>query len=126
MSRGNNQLTENKTNGRQPDGWRVDIMNNTIILLKGEAGLTNATEMKRFGKGHTIWGIDNNPEELKRWNIEQEAEAKEELAKYRCSYHSNGHMTWIKEYALEYCECDEEGEFIQGSDYDLADEESEE
>lgn len=101
-------------------------MNNTIILKKGEAGLTNATEMKRFEKGDTIWGNDRNPEELKRWNIDQESEANEELAKYRCSYRSNGHMTWIEEYVLEYCECDEDGEFIQGSDFDLAEEELEE
>lgn len=98
-------------------------MNNTIILLKGEAGLTNATEMKRFEKGGTIWGNDSNPEEIKRWSIDQEAEARAELAKHHCSYQSNGHMTWVEEYALEYCECDEDGEFIQGSDFDLAEDE---
>lgn len=27
-----------------------------------------------------------------------------------------------REYALEYCECDEDGEFIQGADFDLAEE----
>lgn len=96
-------------------------MNNTIILLKGEALLTRG-EYKKFNKGDTIFGNDSNPEELKRWSIEQEQEAKEELAKYACTYHENIETWSIEEYALEYCECDEEGEFLQGSDYDLAEE----
>lgn len=97
-------------------------MYNTIILKRGEAGLVNATEMKRFDKGDTIWSIDREPEEVKRWSIEQKDEAEAELTRHRCSYCDNGHMTWIEEYALEYCECDENGKFIQGSDYDLAEE----
>lgn len=32
-------------------------------------------------------------------------------------------LTYIDEWALEYCECDEDGEFVEGSDYDMADEE---
>lgn len=95
-------------------------MYNTIILKKGFATLTN-NEMKKFEKGDTIWGVDRDSEELKRWNIDQEDAAKAELAKYRCSYSSNGVLTDIEEYALEYCKCDEDGEFIEGSDYDLAD-----
>lgn len=93
-------------------------MFNTIILKKGYARLTNK-EYKGFSKGDTIWGIDRNPEELKRWNIEDKEEAEKELAKYRCTY-SGGNLWDIEEYALEYCECDEEGEFVEGSDYDLA------
>lgn len=96
---------------------------NTIILKKGYSSLTN-NEYKKFEKGDTIFGDDSNPEELKRWNISQKKEAEEELKNYNCEYRyyalSN---SWdIEEYALEYCECDEDGEFIQGSDYDLAEE----
>lgn len=96
-------------------------MNNAIILQRGEASLTNG-EYKKFDKGDTIWGVDSEPVELKRWNVEQEAEAKAELAKYKCTYsNSSGGNVWdIEEYALEYCECDEHGEFLQGSDYNLA------
>lgn len=96
-------------------------MYNTIILKKGYARLTES-EYKNFQKGDTIYGVDSEPEELKRWGIEDEEQAKEELAKYRCTYiESNG---WdIEEYALEYCECDSEGEFISGSDYELAEKE---
>lgn len=94
-------------------------MNNTIILLKGEALLTR-DEYKKFSKGDTIWGIDRTPEEIRRWNIEQKQEAKEELEKYACTYHENAETWSVEEYALDYCECDEEGEFVQGSDFDLA------
>ena len=97
-------------------------MTNTIILRKGTARLTSG-EMKNFTKGDTICGIDSNPEELKRWSIEQEEEAKKALSNLKCSYRQpNGSYTVIEEYALEYCECDEDGEFVSGSDFDLADE----
>lgn len=90
---------------------------NTIILIEGFEVLTDK-EYKNFEKGNTIWGIDNNAKEVKRWSIEQEDEAKAELAKLTCEY-ANGHIT---EYALEYCECDEDGDFICGSDFELAEE----
>lgn len=97
-------------------------MHNTIILLKGEETLTNKYEMKNFEKGDSIWGNDSTPEELKRWSMEEETEAKAELAKYKNSYSTNDVITYIEEYALEYCACDEDGEFLEGSDYELAEE----
>ena len=96
-------------------------MNNTIILLKGEERLTN-TEYKKFAKGDTIFGDNSNPMELKRWDIEQKEEAKAELMKHKCSYSKDIELHYIEEYALEYCKCDEDGEFVEGSDYDLAEE----
>lgn len=96
-------------------------MNNTIILLKGTETLTKM-EYRRFEKGDTIWGLDQEPEELKRWNIEEKAAAVEELNRYRCEYRQLRELVDITEYALEYCECDEDGEFVQGADYDLAEE----
>ena len=93
-------------------------MNNTIILQKGTAKLTNQ-EFKTFVAGGTIWGESAAPEEVKRWNIDQEQEAKEELTKYRCDYYHGG-VVDITEYAIEYCECDKDGEFLSGTDYDLA------
>ncbi len=95
-------------------------MNNTIILMKGYARLTES-EYKRFTKYDTICGDDRTPEEVKRYSMEQEEEAKAELAKYNCTYSNNGSGLWtIEEYALEYCEFDDDGEFISGSDYDFA------
>lgn len=92
-----------KINKRKAAIWlNGKFMFNTIILLRGEAGLTNSTEMKRFEKGDIIWGVDSEPEELKRWSIDQKEEAEKELEKYRCSYRSNGHMTWVVEYALDF------------------------
>lgn len=100
-------------------------MNNTIILKHCEIRLTRE-EFKGFKKGNTICGEDDYPvEELKRWSTEDQPEAIEELSKYRCKYTEEGSLYNIEEYALEYCECDEDGEFIQGSDFDFAEEESE-
>lgn len=96
-------------------------MFNTIILLHGESKL-NHFEKRKFQKGDTIFGDCSNPEELKRWNVEQEEEARAELAKYRCSYSQGIALYYVDEYALEYCECDEEGEFVEGSNYDFAEE----
>lgn len=96
-------------------------MFNTIILKKGEASLTKR-EMEDFQKGDTIWGIDREAEELKRWSIDQEEEAKAKLKKYKCSYSDWSNGTNITEYALEYCECDEDGVFLSGSDFEFAEE----
>lgn len=98
----------------------VNLMSdyNTIILKKGTRKLTES-EYKSFCKGDTIFGIDSNPEELKRWSIEQKSEALSELDDYQCTY-DGGNVWDIEEYALEYCICDKNGEFVQGSDFDLA------
>ena len=93
-------------------------MKNTIILRHGYKRLTSS-EFKKFKKGDTIWGEDSDPEELQRWNINQKEDAELELSKYRCEYNDGWN---IEEYALEYCECDEDGDFVWGSDYQLAEE----
>jgi hypothetical protein len=97
-------------------------MFNTIILLHGESRL-NHFEKKRFQKGDTILGDCSDPEELKRWSIDQEDEARAELTKHKCTYEQGIALFDVEEYALEYCECDEDGEFVEGSNYDFAEEE---
>lgn len=92
---------------------------NTIILLKGDARLTK-NEYKRFAVGDTIYGDDSNPTELNRWGIEQKAVAFAELQKYKCSYRKDNQLFDVEEYALEFCVCDDDGEFIDGSDYEFA------
>lgn len=95
-------------------------MLNMVRLLKGECRATNE-EMNKFQKGDTIWGNDENPEELKRWSMEQKEEAKKELSALRCRYaRYNEHLTDIEEYALEFFQADESGEFVEGSDFELA------
>lgn len=94
-------------------------MYNTIRLLKGEASLTKK-EWVEYEKGAAIWGVDREPEEVKRWSMEQEEEAKEELKKYKCSYDEWQDGVDVLEYALDYCECDEDDDFISGSDFHLA------
>ena len=94
-------------------------MYNTIILKKGTANLT-AQQYTGFSEGDTIFGDNSEPEELKRWPISEEAAAKEELKKFSCTCVKSGDLYSIEEVALEYCETDESGEFVCGSDFDLA------
>ena len=91
---------------------------NTIILYKGEAGLT-PREYKEFSKGDCVFYADYR-KELKRWPIEQEEEAQQELKKYSCKYERGPELYWIEEYGLEYCNTDEDGEFVDGSDFYIA------
>lgn len=97
---------------------------NTIILLVNKASLTRA-EWRKFNEGDLILGVDRDPDELMRWDIKQEQEAKAELAKHNCSYvpDSNPSLVFIEEYALEYCITDEDGEFIEGADFVFANKE---
>lgn len=93
---------------------------NTIILLHGYSVFL-PREYKKFIEGDLIWGADENPEEIARWNIEDEQTAIKTLAEYKCSYEHNGSGTYtVNEYALEYCVTDEDGEFIEGSDFTFA------
>ena len=96
------------------------MMNNTIILLRGKDGLSKS-EYAKFSKGDTIFGTDSEPVEIMRWDIAEHDLAEQELAKYECLYDdSNPDYVVIEEYALAYCECDDDGDFIQGSDFRLA------
>lgn len=89
-------------------------------LLKNEARLTKE-ELKGFEKGDLITGNDVNPEELKRWTGEGCREkALEELKKFNSSYYMEEQLTDVTEYAVETYEADEDGDFLEGSDYDFA------
>ena len=94
---------------------------NTIILLGNTASLTKA-EWRKFNEGDLILGIDSDPDELMRWDIKQEQEAKAELAKYNCGYitDSNPSLVFVEEYALMYCDTDDDGEFIEGANFIFA------
>ena len=89
-------------------------------LLKSEARLTKE-ELKGFEKGDLITGNDVNPEELKRWTGEGCREkALEELKKINSSYYMGEQLADVTEYAVETYEADEDGDFLDGSDYDFA------
>lgn len=96
-------------------------MLNTIILQKGTACLSKM-EYKKFEKGSLIFGENSNPDEIARYSIKEEERAKIELSKYRCEYRKLKEDWYVEEYALEYCELDEDGDFVQGSNYDFASE----
>lgn len=89
-------------------------------LLKKEARLTKE-ELKGFKKGDLITGNDVNPEELKRWTGEGCREkAMEELKKFNSSYYIGEQLADVTEYAVETYEANEDGDFLEGSDYDFA------
>lgn len=94
--------------------------NNTIRLLKNSAVL-NSSEIKKFNRGQLIFGENENPEEIQRWDVKDKDRALEELKKYECKYErdANG-LYYISEYALETFQADPDGEFLVGADYDLA------
>lgn len=100
----------------------IDMYYNTIRLLKGERQYQCKTFEENFTKGDTIFGDNCEPIELVRWNIEDKNAAEAALARYNCEYDYGGlqRTYYVTEYALEYCDCDEDGDFISGSDYDLA------
>lgn len=65
-------------------------------------------------------GNDSDAEEISRWNEDEKEKALDALKKYKCSYQELNGMYDIEEYALEYFDSDEDGEFVAGSDYDIA------
>ena len=104
---------------RLDKGEEIMSYYNTIRLLKGTAFLTTR-EYKNFEPGDTIWGNDSDAEEISRWNEDEKEKALDALKKYKCSYQESNGMYDIEEYALEYFDSDEDGEFVAGSDYDIA------
>lgn len=89
-------------------------------LLKSEARFTKE-ELKGFEKGDLITGNDVNPEELKRWTGKGCREkALEELKKFNSRYYMGEQLAYITEYAVETYEADEDGDFLDGSDYDFS------
>lgn len=92
---------------------------NTIILLKGTLK-TSPSYYKDFEHGDTIYGLNSEPEELARFSIDEKDKALKELSKHKCTYIKGAEIVYIEEYALQYCNCDEDGDLIDGSDYDLA------
>lgn len=94
-------------------------MINAIRLLRGYRSITvKGDEMPEIGC--TIYEDGTDPEELNRWVIEDKKDAMEELAKYRCSYRKGSGVVFVEEYALEFFEADEDGDFVMGSDFDFA------
>lgn len=89
-------------------------MFNTIILLHGDAVLSKM-EMKKFKKGDTVINDWADVTEVKRWKMSEKDEAIAELASKKCTYKKGIELMYIDEWALEYCECDEDGEFVEQS-----------
>lgn len=53
--------------------------------------------------------------------MKRKRKPKKSFLNLRCKYvRYNEHLTDVEEYALEYFKADESGEFVEGSDFDLA------
>lgn len=95
---------------------------NTILLLKGERQYSIG-DFKKFTAGDTIFGDCSDPIELKRWTAEGKTEAEELLNNnYKCKYDYGDlqEMWYVTEYALEYAEYDEDGDFMDSFGFNLA------
>jgi len=99
------------------------MAHNTIMLICGSRNFPRKDWMTKTFPGCATFGDNAEPEELMRWSISQEAEARTELAKRNCVYRVSGGFVFAEEFALEWCECDEDGDFVCGSDYALAESE---
>ena len=102
---------------------QIGVMDVVIQEQKHGDAVLSKMEMKKFKKGDTVINDWADATEVKRWKMSEKDEAIAELASKKCTYKKGIELTYIDEWALEYCECDEDGEFVEGSDYDMADEE---
>lgn len=94
--------------------YKKEYKENTIMLVKGEIPMSQAG-YEKYERGDLFNEDFYEKEEIKRWKIEDKAEAHKELEKY--SYEYDSHHGFLTDYVLEYCMCDDEGEFIEGSSY---------
>lgn len=93
-------------------------MHNTIILKSWQRTFT-PTMYAQFEPFDLIGSLVE-PTEIGRWNIEEEQEALKELSNFKCTYWKAKELYYVEEFALEYCNCNEDGEIIEGSDYLIA------
>ena len=99
-------------------------MFNTIILWKTISRLTER-EFKDFHRGDAAMEHDGGTEELCRGSIGEKDAAYAELRKHKNEYYLGNQVKRIEEYGLEFCEYNEDGEYVNGSDYDFAEDDPE-
>lgn len=98
---------------------------NTIILKKAIEKLSKKME-QTYKIGDLIYGRgEKQPVELKRWTSENEEKADQELEKYFCWIDRGPGGCKVMEYALIYCQTDENGEVIKELKVKLAKENKE-
>lgn len=93
---------------------------NTICLINSVRNFP-ANEVRR---GHVdLVECLCDPDEVKRWDIADEALARAELAKHKSTFEYKNDTVWTDVWALEFLEADEDGEFVNGGDFVYASEE---
>ena len=86
-------------------------------LLKGDEMLS-FKELEKFEVGDTIWSDGATPKELALYT--EEEFARREFKHLRSIYNTSGYVANIIEYALEFATYDDEGNLIEGANYELA------
>lgn len=103
------------------------MVGNTVRLIKGKKTIPNRY-ISSYEEGDAILGIDAEMEVIKTWRINDYIvsyddykamfeEAKKELEKLSNIYNRMCELTEIVEYAIEVCNCDMDGDFVEGSDF---------
>lgn len=93
------------------------MIKNTITLIHSESNYSaNDVRCGRVSLDECLC----DPTEVKRWGICDEDAARAELAKHKSSFSYKNGAVWVDAWALEFFESDDDGEFLEGSDMDLA------
>ena len=67
---------------------------------------------------NALFGNNSDPVEIARFDNNDDAMA--ELRKHKCEIWESGSVWRVSGYAVEAFEADDDGEFLSGSDYDMA------
>lgn len=92
-----------------------------LIYARGEAKYIRGQKPDVF---EACFGADSNPIEIARFDTKEDAYKalkEHEAPRAWVTATMTGYVWDCEAYALEFCEEDEDGEFIMGSDYDYLD-----
>ena len=90
----------------------------TYRLIEASGEIRNQGIPTREDIFKALFGIDSDPVEIGRFY--EKAEAMEELSNYKCKVWESGNVWRVSGFAVETFDADDDGEFLTGSDYDMA------
>ncbi len=90
----------------------------TYRLIEASGEIRNQGIPTREDIFDALFGIDSDPVEIGRFY--EKAEAMEELSHRKCKVWESGNVWRVSGFAVETFDADDDGEFLTGSDYDMA------
>lgn len=90
----------------------------TYRLIEASGEIRNQGIPTREDVFEALFGIDSDPVEIGRFY--EKAKAMEELSNYKCKVWKSGSVWRASGFAIETFDADDDGEFLTGSDYDMA------